>query len=323
VLWEPGADAPKISFLVPAWNAAGELPAFVAAYRNLTYPNRELVLCAGGPDGSFEVARTHVSPDIVVLEQEPEEGKQSALRKSYPRASGSIVYLTDIDCRPNDATVNNLVWHLALGQAQVVTGSPRPVNDQVQNAFVRTQWAVEQATQPHLVREVGGIRGCNAALMRAAVEASGAFSTDAPSGTDYTLAKETQRAGYHILFAPGHPMPTIYPHTFGLYVRKQARWIRNVYVIGKQFNAAAEVRATLPTLALPYVLIAGIVARGRGSFLAKLSLLLAVHAVLNRLWYQRQVGLQPRIMASIQHFAATQVAAMRAGFDIVRKNAAW
>jgi cellulose synthase/poly-beta-1,6-N-acetylglucosamine synthase-like glycosyltransferase len=270
------------------------------------------------------VAQQYGRKDIVVLEQVPGEGKQRALRKSYSLATGAIIYLTDIDCRLNDATVNNLIHCLCREDVQVVTGASEPLDTQMHKRFVQTHWGVEQASWAHSISETRGILGRNAALIRQAVDDSGAFVTDAPSGTDYTLAKEVLRAGYHIWFVPGHPMPTVYPESFRQYTRKQARWIRNVFVLGTRYRATTEVWASVRTMALPYVLIGGMVLGVlRFPIAARLSTVLIAHAILNRLWYQHQANFRPGLLSSAEHFLADQVAALRAGLDIARGSRAW
>lgn len=322
--WVPAADAPKVSFLVPAWNAARDIPAFVASYQSITYHHKELILCAGGGDGSFEIAQRFASDGVKVLEQKPGEGKQKALGRSFPASDGDLIYLTDIDCRPSDEVVNNLLAHVADGTAAVATGASRPLDDQRSDPFVLTQWAVEQATQPRVPTNTSGLLGRNAALTRAAVDATGGFATSAPSGTDYTLAKEVLREGFDIRFVPGSPMPTEYPATFGMYARKQARWIRNVFVLGGRHGATAEVRATLLTLLLPYslccLLLVAVVGVGLAGFLA---LLFVVHAVINRLRHLHRANLPLDVLGALRHFLADQAAALRAGWQIVNRRTTW
>lgn len=322
--WPPAEDAPMLSFLVPAWNASTDIPDFIDCYHSLSYPHKELVLCAGGDDDTFEVARQFLSSGVKVLEQGPREGKQGALRRSFAISEGKLIYLTDIDCRPSDDVVNELLGWLQSGMASVVTGTSRPLDSQLSDPFALTQWAAQRATEPQAPSFTDGLLGRNAALTRAAVEASGSFGTAAPSGTDYTLAKEALRAGFRIHFVPGSSMPTEYPRTFRIYVRKQGRWIRNVFVLGMAYGARREVRATLLTLLFPYglviLLLAGMMGVGWAGLLC---LFVAAHAVINRLHYLRRADLPARVSAAFAHFIVDQIAALRAGWQIVTKQTTW
>jgi cellulose synthase/poly-beta-1,6-N-acetylglucosamine synthase-like glycosyltransferase len=322
-VWHPGEHTPKVSFLVPAWNASTDIPHLISAYRTLTYPNRELILSAGGDDGSYELARRYAVGDVTVVEQVRGEGKQGGLRQAFARATGSIVYLTDVDCRPNDAVVNNLLGPLVDGDLQVVTGSSCPLPGEMNDSFIQTQWAVEQMTIPNQMMQTEGILGCNAALTRDAVLASGAFTTAAPSGTDYTLALQLLQAGYQIWFVPGHPMPTAYSPGLRFHIRRQARWIRNVFQLGRRYGVSAQVHPTLKTLALPYALLGTMLLGLWRPIFRTVSAGLILHALLNRLAYQHRARLPLRPVGAFKHLLVAQIAALRAGLDLVRGGTTW
>ena len=320
----PRTHWPRVSFLVPAWNARDHIPEFLAAYRALEYPEKELILCAGGPDGSYAVAKALEGEGVTVLEQHAGEGKQRALARCYARATGRLLYLTDIDCRPSDAVVGAVLEPLLRGEAPAATGPSRPLDAQLQRPFVQLEWAVERMPLPETVTPVTGLLGRNAAVTREALEAAGGFATPAPSGTDYTLAKELERAGQRILFVPGAYMPSEYPERLGVYVHKQARWVRNVFVLGWRYRAWLEVRAVARTLALPYLLLGSAALGGMGVELGWWGVaLLGSHALLNRLYYQRRAALGLDLGAAALHFAADVWAAARAGWQVLRRRWTW
>src|SRR5687768_4395368 len=96
------APVPRLSILVAAWNEAGNLDRHVRSVLSLSFPDRQLVLCAGGTDGTYERALRYAGPDVTVLRQVEGEGKQSALRHCLEAAEGDIVILTDADCFVDD-----------------------------------------------------------------------------------------------------------------------------------------------------------------------------------------------------------------------------
>ncbi|MCE5359399.1 MAG: glycosyltransferase family 2 protein [Acidithiobacillus sp.] len=315
---------PLVTFLVPAWNASGDLVEFLNAFERLSYPRTELVLCVGGEDGSYELANAIVNSNVVVVEQMKGEGKQASLRKSFPYASGHIIYLTDVDCRPNDTTVGALLKALIVDGSKVVTGGSRPLDEQLTSPFVRAQFAVDYSTLPKSKQPVTGLLGRNAGLWREVIEATGRFAENVPSGTDYLLAKQGLQAGYTIHCIPGCLMPTRYPDSISSYIRKQGRWIRNVCLLGRRFGASADVRSAIKTLLLPIILgaslVAGILLDWQG--LAVFGLL-SVHSLFNRLEHLRRCGFPLNLTGVVQHFLGDQLAAMTALRDLILKNYSW
>lgn len=311
---------PAVVFLVPVWNGASDIAPFVRCFRALDLPGRTLVLVAGGDDGSYEEARRFVAPDIAVLRQRPGEGKQAALRKGWRRVPAPLVFLTDIDCRPDNASVLPLLAHVAAYPREVATGVVSPLPEQRHVPLVRMQWAVRQAGWPGAPRPVRGLDGRAIALHRDAVEASGGFSTPAPSGTDYVLARELVRHGRRLVEMPC-AMPTRYPESRPEYVRKQARWLRNVIVWGLCYRQWRDAAAGGRTVALPFGLVCLLVA---GLWFPPLLLvppLLVAHAGLNRVHYSRQARIAATPGTVLAHIAADLLAGvlafrqMLAGYD--------
>ncbi len=325
------APFPPVSFLVPAWNDGDHIRPFVASYRALSYPRKELILCVGGSDGSWREANGLAAPDIQVIEQCAGEGKQTALRHSYTLASGDIIYLTDIDCRLNDQTVNNLLNAIVRDGRSAVTGSSRPLPTQSRNAFVQAQWAVEQQVAPKSVCQTSGILGRNAAIARPALNGAGAFEENVPAGTDYFLAKKLIEAGTDIYYMPGQPMPSEYPETLPVYIHKQARWIRNVFVLGHQFHNIAEMRASLTTMLLPIAMLLLLVASvvtaltAQSAFwpVATLTVLVALHSCLNRIYYLRQAGIMRSGGTVFLHWYADMAASLTAAWQILTRRFVW
>lgn len=283
----PAADAPLVSFLVPAWNAADDVAGFVEAFLELGYPHKELILCVGGRDGGFKVAQSFRGDGVKVLEQRPGEGKQRALAKSFLESRGRVIYLTDIDCRLDTASVWRVLEPIIGGREAVVTGLSHPLAYQREVGAVLVHWAVERKAAGLRARPVDGLLGRNCAVTREAVKAIGAFTHEAPTGTDYRMAQRLQAQGYRIWFEPASDVPTAFAWPWAVYVRKQARWLRNVILYAELPRQAAEYGGALFVLATPYVLMSLFLASlVFGSAVpAFLGLLLLLHATLNRWHY--------------------------------------
>jgi hypothetical protein len=263
-------EAPRVSVLVAAWNEGPGIARHIESVLGLAYPQREYILCAGGPDGTLEVARRYVRDGVQVLEQAPGEGKQRALRRAFERSSGTIVYLTDADCVIDDVSLERVLAPLIQdGEAAATGGSIPPPAQRRASPFAAYQWAVQQYGLARSPAYVDGLLGRNAAVRRDALEACGAFRTPAPTGTDYHLAKALRRHGYRIRSVPQSLVVTPYASGWEGYARQQRRWLRNVVLLGARAGAWPEVRASLQTSILGLAMLLGgaTLFRGRGATL--------------------------------------------------------
>jgi len=151
--WE---HLPKVSVLVAAWNEASEIGKLIESFQSLRYPARELILCAGGQDGTYEKALSLVAPNVIVLEQMPGEGKQRALRRCLRQSDGVVIFLTDADCRLDDACFEATLYPVACGGEQASSGFHRPYPEQITKPFVRYRrlpYSTAQSTAQSTVQD--------------------------------------------------------------------------------------------------------------------------------------------------------------------------
>jgi cellulose synthase/poly-beta-1,6-N-acetylglucosamine synthase-like glycosyltransferase len=232
----PASEAPLISILLPAWNESQNLDACVQSLLELRYPNKQLIISAGGSDGTFARAQSYASHSVIVLEQKPGQGKQRALRDCYKYAAGEIIYLTDADCLVDDSAFERTIAPVIAGTEQAATGAWRPMDHQVEIPLVQHQWAHHVYRELWMPDYAPALDGRNAAISRAALEDTGAFNIDAPIGTDYVLSRQLILGGHTIKFVPSSHVQTAYPATVKAYWRQLSRWFRNPVILGWQWD---------------------------------------------------------------------------------------
>lgn len=253
--FETWATRPRVSVLVAAWNEADQIECHIRSFLELRYPNKELILCAGGDDGTYDLARRTASSGVIVLEQRPGEGKQRALQQCLARSDGDIIVLTDADCLFSDDAFLRLIEPIVLGEAQVVTGVSEPKKHQLSNSLVQYQWFRDRVWSFTLPRSVDGVLGRNCALVRGVVEKIGAFEQPVRTGTDYFLSRLLVRAGYAIRAVPESRIATDYPETPRTYLQMWRRWNKNLLIHGLRFRAWNDVRGILTASVLSIVIL--------------------------------------------------------------------
>ncbi|MHB1159322.1 MAG: glycosyltransferase family 2 protein [Chloroflexota bacterium] len=244
----PAGQALRVSFLVAAWNERDTVSRCIEAVLGLSYPDVQLVICAGGSDGSYEVAGRYRGERVTVLGQRPGEGKQRSLQRCLERATGSVLYLIDADCLIDDQAFYGVLAPIVEEGAEAVTGSfYASLPEQIEHPFVLYQCALRAYAAAFLPADGRGLLGGNCALRRDVLEGIGGFDTDVRTGTDYELAKRLLRDGRRIRYQVNSTIRSEFPESLRGYARQQARWIRNVVLHGLRFHAYGEVAACLRT----------------------------------------------------------------------------
>jgi len=283
---ESWPERSMVSVLVAAWNEREHIERHIESFLALRYPHKELVLCAGGEDGTLALASRYAGPQVKVFEQKPGEGKQKALARCFAETRGEIIFLTDADCQLGDNAFERILWAIIGEREQVATGSSEPYVEQMSELFAFTQAACQVYSTMHSPRYAPGILGRNCAVERELLEGTAALDEPAPTGTDYVLAKVLDASGALIRQVPESLMPTDYPGTAREYLRQQRRWLRNVVLHGYRFGAHEEMRASLRTsllgLAMLFLPLLGFVL---SPWLFLIWLLLSAQALFSRLRY--------------------------------------
>lgn len=236
---------PTVSVLVAAWNEEHNIREHVASFLALRYPHKELILCAGGEDRTYELAARHTAPGVTVLLQQPGEGKQHALARCLQQSEGTIVFLTDADCLLDDASFESTLAPLILEGEQAATGRFAPQHRQRNRPFVMQQWYVDTYWRERSGPYLEGLIGRNAAVLRALLEKTDAFSAPVRTGTDYYLARRLLQEGVKIRYAHDSMVETEFADSVPAYLRQQSRWLRNIILHGSAFGAAGQVRQAL------------------------------------------------------------------------------
>ena len=279
---------PRIAILVAAWNEAEIIEEHIRSVISLRYPNKEYILCAGGNDETFEIARRFSGPNVNILQQRAHQGKQHSLQSCLDATSAEIIYLTDADCLLDDENFERVIEPLINMDEAVVTGTSQPLRLQQQHPFVMHRWFTDIYSQARWGTYITGILGRNVAIQRRALISSGAFLSDVRTGTDYILAKRVLEQGYRIRYVASSNVETSYSIEFRAYQRRELRWLRNVAMHGLRHGAFLEVARSLMTSVVGLGMLAwglwGIIAGGLA-----LCLWLAVfgHVLLSRMRYMR------------------------------------
>ena len=290
---------PKVSILLAAWNEEASVRSCMEAIERLDYPNLEIILCAGGTDGTWKIASALKDPRVILVAQQAGDGKQKSLQRCLEKAGGEIIYLLDAGGLITDAAFTRILTPILQGDEEVVTSSPyTPLPEQLGNPFVLSQCASRLYTALYQGDYSSNVLGASAAIWRQTLEQAGGFATVVRTGTDYDLGKRLLRAGKRVRFEVNASFPVEFQTRAVPYIRQQARWIRNVVLHGLKFGAYGEVASCLSTslvgltmLILPPLTLALALSSGFDRELAivltAVWIFLFLHAFLSRIRYMK------------------------------------
>jgi cellulose synthase/poly-beta-1,6-N-acetylglucosamine synthase-like glycosyltransferase len=231
------ARVPLVSVLVAAWNEAELIERHIHSFLDLQYPHKELILVAGGEDGTFRLAQAFSGEMVKVLTQHPGEGKQKALRRGFEVAEGQIIYLTDADCILNSESFIRIISPISQKEEVVVSGIYQPLPELFSQSFEIQQWIPQRFSElKQSSRYVGGLYGGNCALKKEVLAEGWNFEQSVKTGTDYFLALQLRKAGFRIRFIRESFVETQYPESPSRYIQQQIRWLKNLIIWGFHYN---------------------------------------------------------------------------------------
>jgi cellulose synthase/poly-beta-1,6-N-acetylglucosamine synthase-like glycosyltransferase len=225
------ADAapPPFTALVAAWNEALNLDQHILSFKALARPDCDLVISAGGSDGSYDIAQSFACRNIKVLQQTPGQGKQGALHMCLQHACHELLYFTDADCEFNSHVIDLLLDPLIAKSHTASTGGCHPNTSQLSDPFVQYQ-ACEDFAFFKQRRMTRALLGRNFAITRACLDSVQGLDLPAPTGTDYHLDMLLRLAGASVAYVGDSQVATRYPQHSREYLKHARRWIKNPIV---------------------------------------------------------------------------------------------
>ena len=110
----------RVSFLIPAYNEAATIGEVLDRVDALPFDKQVIVVDDGSTDQTAEIVRAR---NGVVLLQQENRGKGSAIRRAIEEIDGDIAVIQDADMEYDPAEVPALIEPIQRGAADVVYGS--------------------------------------------------------------------------------------------------------------------------------------------------------------------------------------------------------
>jgi len=211
-----------VSVIVPAWQERGTLELCIQSLRQVDYPNWEVIIVAGGQDGTHESA-IEACMDLKhfsVIQQQP-RGKNAALNQALGPARGEMIVLLDADSQVSTQWLRELIKSINEVIPAAI-GQPIPLR----NTLITQAEQMEQisASRIHGITTLQG--NGSIALHRKVIEQIGGFPEDVLVGVDWDLNARLEIHKIERVFCPEATVKTERPSTLQEFWENEIRWRR-------------------------------------------------------------------------------------------------
>jgi len=193
----------SLSILVPAYNEAGYIGRCLDSLTNARYPDAKeiIVIDDGSEDTTYDEARAHATSDVVVLQQS-NGGKHSALNTGLERATGEVIVTVDADSIIAENALEQIVAELEANPA--VGAIAGTVKLQHTETLVEKLQVLEYAIGINTFRRafaavgfVNVVPGCLGCFRRAAIDDVGGYDGDTLT-EDFDLTIKLLKSGWTV-----------------------------------------------------------------------------------------------------------------------------
>jgi glycosyltransferase involved in cell wall biosynthesis len=244
----------KISFLMPAYNAADTIGAAIRSIIDLhgDFERRIIIVDDGSLDGTYGVAESYREryPDLIDLLRQPNRGESAALNAALERADGEYIALFEADVESSPEWLERLLP--AFGDERVMGAGGRLLTPGDSNWIERIAgYDVDRkfASQPRYVRH---ITSANAVYRAEAFRRFGSFDESLyNSCLDADVNQRITAAGYKLVYVADAVAWHHYKGSLGAYLKRNYLYARyRPHLKGDIFESDIWIRAQVVGAAL-------------------------------------------------------------------------
>ncbi len=198
------AYRPPVSVILAVYNGQDFIRAKLESVLKLEYPRdllEILVVSDGSTDSTDRIVQEYAGRGVALI-RAPRGGKAAALNRALARASGEILFFTDVRQALHPKALGHLVANLADPSVGAASGVLRILNPDAsgEQADLDLYWRYEwQARKTHsLIYSMFSVAGCINVVRRALVEPLPADTLS----DDVLIPQRAFRRGYRVVLEP-------------------------------------------------------------------------------------------------------------------------
>jgi cellulose synthase/poly-beta-1,6-N-acetylglucosamine synthase-like glycosyltransferase len=226
---------PRLSVIIPAFNAEAFLAEAIESVRHQPYRNLEIIVVDdGSTDDTYERASalegTHGAATVRVV-RKVNAGKASALNTGLAVASSPFVLCMDADSRLARDTLRNAMRHFTDPRVGAVAGNVKVVNRHTLWTRLQALEYIQGLNLPRraqgFLRVVNIIPGPIGVFRRDVLQQVGGYDTDT-FAEDADVTIKILGAGWQIVYEEGAIAWTEAPESVHDLLKQRYRWTRGI-----------------------------------------------------------------------------------------------
>lgn len=196
------SEAPRVSVIVAARNAEGSMPALLERFERQTLPRDLFEVIVVDDDSDDGTAGVIQRSDIAQLVRMPRRGGAYVARNAgLERARAAVVAVTDADCLPSQAWLEEGLEELDRQEADLL-GGHLEVPLRARPSMAEIVDFVRYLDQRRAFEEAGFLATANIFIRRHVFDRVGPFNDRVISGGDREFSLKAAAAGLKVAYTP-------------------------------------------------------------------------------------------------------------------------
>ncbi len=252
-------EHPLVTIVIPAWNEGLRFKRCLESIENLTYPNLEVIVNAGGSEETIKIANSYKNrPNFRIIYQKG-GGKIKALNECIPYIKGKVVYLVDADVYFTDEILIRMIHPIVNLKEDVVIGGIKPLKEQAnkdliqylqinRNKYFRFKFSRYQTRQ---------ISGANTLLSSKVLKSIGKFNESKYYAEDRARGEDIRAKGFKIYSLNDYraKLYSEFPDTIKKWINQKLRWNENFIIYSYQKKIRKNLIKFILTLFYSFLII--------------------------------------------------------------------
>jgi len=222
-------ELPLINIIIPAWKEGKIFDGCLSRLKNLSYPEVNIIVNAGGSEETIEIANSYKKYDnFTILYQKTGGGKLKAINDCLNQVNKGIVILIDADAYLTDDMLLKMIFPLTNLNENVVSVSSK-IHESVENKDLAKYLYINRNT--HFKRKPSKYVhwvGPNSVIKYQVIKAIGKFTEKRLTDDGYSIGLDVISKGFRISYINKYRVESFnYPDKIINYIRQNLRWLEN------------------------------------------------------------------------------------------------